>query len=130
MKHDRNGITVDIICKHPELYYNNCPTGKGNCAECRYCIAVLSAKDYFELENKVLSAITNEQENQVPTWIPCRERLPILGEHIKVHVLVTTSWGFVTAASYYGDHWDIDNIAYKITAVVAWMPLPEMYKGE
>lgn len=52
MKQDRYGITVDIICNHPDIKNNTCPTAKGNCAECRYCIAVLSAKDYFELERR------------------------------------------------------------------------------
>lgn len=52
MKHNRNGITVDFRCNHPEIKNNTCPTGHGNCADCRHCIAVLSAQDYFKLERR------------------------------------------------------------------------------
>lgn len=60
-------------------------------------------------------------------WIKCSDRFPIIENNIKVSVLVTTSWSLVTVAQYYGDHWEIDDISYKLTAVIAWMPLPEAY---
>lgn len=63
-------------------------------------------------------------------WIACTERMPNVENDIKVRVLVTTSWGLVKEACYRVDYWDIDDIPYKLTAVVAWMPLPEPYREE
>ena len=60
------------------------------------------------------------------TWIPCSESVPKLGKNL----LVTTSWNFVTKAMFCGNHWEIDSMDYKLSAVVAWMPLPKPWKGE
>lgn len=49
MKYKREGITVVFRCDHPDIKNNICPTGRGNCVDCRHCKAVLSARDYFEL---------------------------------------------------------------------------------
>ena len=52
MTHYRNGIRVDFGCNHPEIKNNACPTGRGNCEDCRFCVATLSAQDYFKLERR------------------------------------------------------------------------------
>lgn len=59
MTQNREGIIVNFKCIHPELAHNICPTGKGNCEDCRYCIAVLSAKYYFELERRANHEMLN-----------------------------------------------------------------------
>lgn len=61
-------------------------------------------------------------------WIPCSERLPIIKNNIGAKVLVTTSWGLVKEAYYRVDHWEINDIPYKLTSIIAWMPLPKPYE--
>lgn len=75
----------------------------------------------------------DEPERKKGEWIPVSERLP------EVHrsILIATSQGYVAEGEYdgmYDDHhkW----IQYRWSAtlwddeVIAWMPLPEPYKGE
>ena len=62
-------------------------------------------------------------------WIPVSERLPLIENNNAKIVLVTTSWGLVSEAYYCVDYWEISDIPYKLTSVVAWKPLPEPYKG-
>ena len=85
--------------------------------------------------------------NEQPTvnqWIPCSKRLPERGKD----VLVTRDYDgradhikscrYVEVASCYGEDddvsWNSYSDEYKITPknhrVVAWMPLPEPFKGE
>ena len=50
-------IAVDINCNHPELENNTCPTGTGDCANCEFCNATMSARDFFALkENGFMKA--------------------------------------------------------------------------
>ena len=51
---DGNTIAVDASCNHPEERDNTCPTRKGNCEDCRYCIATMTYADYLKLRAKVL----------------------------------------------------------------------------
>lgn len=46
-----NEIQVSFTCKHPELKNNCCPTGDGDCANCRFCEAKMSAVDYFKIQD-------------------------------------------------------------------------------
>jgi hypothetical protein len=77
---------------------------------------------------QLLMSLPSAQHEQ--PWIQCSERLPIVENDIKARVLVTTSWGLVKEACYRVDYWDIDDIPYKLTAVVAWMLLPDPYREE
>lgn len=61
-----------------------------------------------------LSAIQPEQR-----WIPCSERLP----EERGFYLTTTKDKAV-----YCDHWNEDNFD-RTEMVIAWMPLPEPYRG-
>lgn len=54
-----------------------------------------------------------------PSWIPVTERLP----EERGYYLTTTKNGEV-----YCDYWDEDNFN-RTELVIAWMPLPEPYKG-
>ena len=65
-------------------------------------------------------AIENAPTIEPQHWIPCEERLPKNDEK----VLVTVKNGEVLFGNYHGKHW-----AYG-SKVVAWMPLPEPYKGD
>ena len=70
-----------------------------------------------------------------PHWIPCSERLPHGSCSDLVNVSIHddsgdtpfdyTSCGWITTD---GEYWIVDNEINN--HVVAWMPLPECYKGE
>lgn len=69
----------------------------------------------------------------IPRWIPCSERLPKYGKT----VLITNDKGNVGYGRFHGvEFWreDGDNFwqwkRNTIEHVLAWMPLPEPYKGE
>ena len=72
---------------------------------------------------KAKIAIENLQPSpsrpQEPHWIPVSERLP----EERGYYLTTTKTGEV-----YCDYWDEDNFN-RTELVIAWMPLPEPYKG-
>lgn len=62
-------------------------------------------------------------------WIPCSERLPEVDES----VLVTTEWNDISIAWRIGiDKWFIHEGNTNATTddLIAWMPLPEPWKGD
>ncbi len=61
-----------------------------------------------------------------PKWIPCSEKMP----EDNTNVIVCFYSGTVTEMRYWGN--GIFQGIYEHTAktIVAWMPLPEPYKGE
>ena len=63
-----------------------------------------------------------EPERKAVRWIPCSERLPSRADHIDNMVLVCYGNGSVRFNTYMNG-WVQGN-------PVAWMPLPEPYKGE
>lgn len=60
-----------------------------------------------------------------PQWIPCSERLPEVG------AILISDGNQLLIGRYYGDNmWTIDGCEYDpILEEVAWMPLPEPYRG-
>lgn len=62
---------------------------------------------------------------EIEDWIPVSERLP----EKEQYVLVSTDMNYVVTAAFKGDYWnsvfDLDWVE-----VLAWMPLPEAYKGK
>ena len=87
---------------------------------CRNCELL----DKYQVQELIDSAPTIE----VSTWISCSERPPREEEQDdELGVLVTLGNGYsgLQYDWYHGDHWyDWDGF------VVAWMPLPEPWKGE
>ncbi len=77
--------------------------------------------------------LIDDQPTVEPHWIPCSERLP----NSQTEVIVScrddsadtiyryTTSGWITTN---GEYWIIDNEINPY--VVAWMPLPEPYRGE
>lgn len=67
-----------------------------------------------------------EEKDRLGQWIPCSERLP----ENNTDVIVCFYSGTVTEMRYWGN--GIFQGIYEHTAktIVAWMPLPEPYKGE
>lgn len=57
---------------------------------------------------------------QPERWIPCSERLP----EKDGYYLTTTMYYQVYRDYWNGDNWD------RTEMIIAWMPLPEPYKGE
>lgn len=73
----------------------------------------------------------------MPTWIPCSERLPDEdGEYlvwaktsfVPDHVGDPSTCQSITIASYYGNAHPIAWFGRSIEKVIAWMPLPSAYK--
>jgi len=67
---------------------------------------------------------------QEPRWIPVSEKLPEYGEE----VLTCSNGGFIEIQSLknsYGGYWENQRSDWcDLDEIVAWMPLPESYKGE
>ena len=84
----------------------------------------MEIKAYSDILDGVKGQPTIEPE---PQWIPCSERLPEYGHP----VLWCNENGsvFVSAITVKSDYgWAIGK-RHRASAVVAWMPLPEPYKG-
>lgn len=96
-------------------------------------IEKLKTYDTLRIMPEIQMAI-NALESE-PQWIPCSERLPHGSCSDLVNVSIHedsgdtpfdyTSCGWVTTD---GEYWIVDNEINN--HVIAWMPLPECYKGE
>lgn len=84
-------------------------------------------------EAEIISLIGNAPTIEAPTWIPCSERLPSKDGQYLVwavigivpdHVDEPSTYQGIAIASYYGDAW-LSNVE----KVLAWLPLPEPWKG-
>lgn len=85
-------------------------------------------EEYGSAVQEVINGLPSAKPEQ--RWISCNERLPKAENYMPKRVIVSTSWKKVYVANYCVDHWEICDIDYKLSSVVAWMPLPEPYKGE
>lgn len=65
-----------------------------------------------------------------PKWIPCSERLPDKPEHGENGYIVQRKRVAEPFSAYWnGERWTNEDDSV-IDKVIAWMPLPEPYKGE
>lgn len=82
-----------------------------------------------ELIKQVMADIVTPIVVSQPTvnqWIPCSERLPDVGR------ILISDGNQVLIGGYHGNNtWSIDGCEYDpILENIAWMPLPEPWKGE
>lgn len=64
-------------------------------------------------------------------WIPCSERLPETSDPVLVTYIFNGNRREVATANYYNEAWfpyDCE-FYYELVDVLAWMPLPESFKG-
>lgn len=91
-----------------------------------YSTGKLTHDDCMDAAHSVLDELPTAQR-----WIPCKERLPEDEEEVIVSVHYSgDNADDYTASGWYavaGDFWVVDNEANEY--VVAWMPLPEPWKG-
>ena len=87
--------------------------------------------------NAIMGAFDEYVESNEPHWIPVTERLPETSDAVLTTYIVNgdRSRRYVEESSYYGNDeswsspWDEYRIAGPRIEVIAWMPLPEYYKG-
>ena len=91
-----------------------------NTAQVMYKRCDENIEDYRDLMVESIKVLPSAQPEQ--QWIPCSERLPSKADHIDNMVLVCYGNGSVRFNTYMNG-WVQGN-------PVAWMPLPEPYKGE
>ena len=82
----------------------------------------IAQKHKMELLGMV-TAIEIEHDELMPKWIPCSERLPLLSEHVDGMVLVCYGNGSIRFDACSNGEWVHGN-------PIAWMPLPEPWRGE
>ena len=110
----------DAISRQSVLEEINCWIGSGE-------YSYTNATDYLNKRITSLSSVSTEKTGR---WIPVSERLPKEYDL----VLVTEKYGFVDTAHFvHNDFTEMDEwiVADDETIdVIAWMPLPQPYKGE
>ena len=74
---------------------------------------------------KCLEIVSEVEAEYGNGWIPCSERLP----EDNTRVLACFSSGTVTELAYLGEGVFSGLYEYTTKVIIAWMPLPEPYKG-
>ena len=94
-------------------------------------LAVQIIKEWHGLEEDDADAIKYKFMGlpSAQQWTPVTERLPKIENNTGKRVIVTTSWGLVHEAYYCVDHWEMNDIDYKLSSVTAWCPLPKRWEG-
>lgn len=95
-----------------------------------------SAKKYIDGVIERIQNLTSAQPE--PQWIPASERLPKIGRdrilvclaEYATHKTWFTDTGRVFEGMYSANGFVIDRRVCENGDVIAWMPLPEPYKGE
>ena len=85
--------------------------------------SIIADREYTSITDEAKEKIARKFFADIPSaqrWIPCSERLPKKDGYY----LTTTCYRQV-----YEDFWSEDHFD-RTEAVIAWMPLPEPYKGE
>lgn len=45
-------VIADFGCYHPKLENNTCPTGSGDCTNCKHCFVNLSVLDFMKIKEE------------------------------------------------------------------------------
>ena len=89
----------------------------------------VSFEDAMEIRNTILfkEYMRGRRDAEAAQgWIPCSERLP----DVDVEVITTTDWSEILIAWLRkGGAWETDEYILASDEILAWMPLPEPYKG-
>lgn len=91
--------------------------------------AIKNSKFLLNAMKKVIKLPSAQPE---PRWIPCSERLPEKGFTVLVTRLTNDNITYIELASLQDDCWMSNCDEYDKPTdhkVIAWMPLPEPYKG-
>ena len=83
---------------------------------------------YIDQIVDIIKGLPSAQPEQ--RWIPCSERLPEMGSTVLMQN--TGGWMFVAtyAVTPKRKYWAVLEHDYALDEAIAWMPLPEPYKGE
>lgn len=60
-------VAFSCCCNHSDLENNTCPTRKGNCEECEFCIVELNAEDFWHIWHTAEEA-ESAKKLLVDTW--------------------------------------------------------------
>ena len=83
-------------------------------------------KPYFD---KVIETISECVEpSELPHWIPCSERLPEEGEAVLTQAKFKDDVKMAVSSRIDYNYWT--TWGTRDINIIAWMPLPELYKGE
>lgn len=113
------------FCSQDDCHVSRCERHPSNIKhpELPHSYAMLYQTEYCPLEQKPKVYAFGE-------WIPCSERLPykdgtavlVTTENAEVYIDQVITDGF-------GERYFMSNTAFDNFEVIAWMPLPESYKG-
>ena len=106
--------------------------------DCSDCKTNVKACEYDRVYSKMDFCGWLDDAPTVNKWIPCSERLPENGRQVlvyarSVHYALAKYDEMRDAGGVYRKQWvtfDAWKPFYTIKEVIAWMPLPEPYKGE
>lgn len=114
-------------------------TDHRNCGECKKCENYATKEDGIEAIRVAIATLEKAETNcpEIPdSWIPVTERLPEIGELVLVCYMYGDGYKDQTMDFRAEDgNWWLD-IAFddpdpaECCKVIAWMPLPEPWKGE
>ena len=114
-------------------------TDPRNCGKCKECKNYATKEDGIEAISMAIAALEKAETNcpEIPdSWIPVTKKLPEIGEWVLVCCMYGDGYMDQTIDSRAKDgNWWL-NIEFndpdpaECCKVIAWMPLPEPWKGE
>ena len=121
-------MTLDEAIRHLKETLSN-EDHKWSCAECKSEHEQLLSW-LMELQGRREADIYWQRFNR---WIPCNERMPEIGYNVLVTRITDNGHKYVRIATRQDDCWMDNSDEYMRPnphAVLAWMPIPEEYKGD
>ena len=117
-------------------------TDPRNCGECKKCENYATEEDGIEAIRMAITALEKAETNcpEIPnSWVPCSKKMPKVGSDVLITKEPLKIKGYeqeVIIAKRSVDprsgkiEWWSEFGALKDKSVLAWMPLPEPWKGE